>query len=180
MYAYRITKYDPRRRDATGAYQGADWTSWSDVGSTFAGHELTIADYLAVEDAYVATVRAFADEAGVKSLVVRDLEPGPDDADRVSAHALAQAPVAPAAWTVHDGDDLPIQLAEHVCRLVLREALWCRLVDASGFYVHVGHDYYMYVGTPTPCPRAIELATAAGLFVEPFPSPYRDLPSDQA
>jgi hypothetical protein len=35
---------------------------------------------------------------------------------------------------------------ERICRLNLREALWCKLEDEGGQFVHFGWDYYMYIG----------------------------------
>lgn len=59
---------------------------------------------------------------------------------------------------------------DDVVRLALREVVWCRLESPSGFFVHFGYDYYMYVGTP----EAIEPPTVSPrVFVEEFPSPYR-------
>src|SRR5205823_2185895 len=59
-----------------------------------------------------------------------------------------------------------IELGE-VLRRVLREEIWCRFEALSGF-VHVGYDYYMYIGVPQPCPESQRLARQLGLFVEPF------------
>jgi hypothetical protein len=54
---------------------------------------------------------------------------------------------------------------------VLREEFWCRLEGVEGF-IHIGWDYYMYVGVPIPCPAAQMRAAALGLYVEEFASPY--------
>jgi len=43
-----------------------------------------------------------------------------------------------------------------VCRLVLREILWCKLESPNGFYIHFGYDYYMYFGSPVSSQRAID------------------------
>jgi len=51
----------------------------------------------------------------------------------------------------------------------------CRLEGADAF-VHVGWDYYMYVGVPRPCPAACRQANDLGLYVEDFASPYRGDP----
>jgi hypothetical protein len=36
MASYRVTKYDPSKRDENGRYMGDDWTSVSDVGQIVA------------------------------------------------------------------------------------------------------------------------------------------------
>ena len=61
---------------------------------------------------------------------------------------------------------------ETVVRHLLREALWCRLEDDAGRYIHVGYDYYMYLGVDRNCPESEALAKRRGLFVEEFRSPY--------
>ncbi|AKU99654.1 hypothetical protein AKJ09_06318 [Labilithrix luteola] len=66
---YRVTKYDPSIRASSGLYD--EWTSVSDVGRSFAGRVVTDADYLAVEDAYVESVRRLMRAASVNELVVK-------------------------------------------------------------------------------------------------------------
>jgi TPR repeat protein len=65
------------------------------------------------------------------------------------------------------------QIAEAI-RDMLREECWCRL-ESSDAFVHLGYDYYMYLGVPKDCPNAVAFASANGLFVEPFKSPYKSL-----
>lgn len=156
MCEYRVTKYDPAHRDPYGAYTRDEWTSVSDVGRTFVGVVLSEAEYRRVEDAYANVAVAFLREAGIWSLTVAGLE----------NHSAVPLPFA---------DSSPLGLAEvgEVLRRVLREEFWCRL-EGAGAFVHVGYDYYMYVGVPNPCPDAAALAVQLGLFVEPFRSPYHD------
>jgi hypothetical protein len=42
-------------------------------------------------------------------------------------------------------------------------------------FIHVGWDYYMYIGVPTDCPASDRLAAASGLFVEECESPYKEV-----
>lgn len=155
MNEFRVTKYDPIHRDARGNYTRDEWIMLSDIGKTFAGVVLTQAEYQRVEDAYVTVAVAFIREAGVESLSVNGLE---NNASVLllfgegSLHGLAEM-----AWII---------------RRMLREEFWCRLENAETF-VHIGWDYYMYVGVPHPCPGAKLVAQQLGLFVETFPSPYR-------
>ena len=74
MYGFRVTKYDPSRRDARGAFLDPDWTSHSDIGKVFGGKKLEIDEYLRVESAYAAAARAFFQDAGCPALAVVDLE----------------------------------------------------------------------------------------------------------
>jgi len=153
MIEYRITKYDPALRDASGAYTGDDWTSISDIGKSFAGVVLTEAEYLRVEHAYISATLAFLDEAGIPSLTVDELE---NPANLV-------LPVA-------EGSVVNLKQLAEVIRLILREKFWCRLEAAAGF-LHFGYDYYLYLGVPHRCPAAERTAAELGLYVEVFDQP---------
>ncbi|MDQ8020638.1 MAG: hypothetical protein REI94_02290 [Moraxellaceae bacterium] len=154
MYQYRITKYDPDLRDASGHYPADAWTSRSDIGRSFGGVHLTEEDYLRVEQAYLDAASAFLAEAGIDTLTIRDLE------------NHGRAAHAPREGSRIRAEDVP-----EVVRSLLREDFWCRLEAASAF-IHVGYDYYMYIGTPVEAGAAVAVAQSNGLFVETFASPY--------
>ncbi len=156
MFEYRVTKYDPSFRDANGAFTRDEWISVTDIGRSFGGEKLTREEYQRVEDAYVATALAFLREAGVEALTVAGLE----------NHGGT-----PLAFT--EGSVLLLEQIGEVIRWVLREEFWCRL-EATGAFVHLGYDYYTYLGVPRRCPQAEQFARQQGLFVEPFHSPYSE------
>lgn len=156
MKQYRVTKYDPILRDDRGAYVRAEWTEFSDIGYSFNGAPLTEAEYLSVENAYIVAASEFFRESGVSSLVVRGLE------------NHRQAEVA-----FDEGDNLSLEQVSGVLSRMLRGDFWCKL-EGNDSFIHVGHDYYMYLGVPMSCPKAEQLAVDLGLFVEPFQSPYGD------
>ena len=154
MPHFRVTKYDPARRDASGAYPHDEWTSLSDIGKAFAGNPLTLKTYEETEDAYIRAAVDFLREAGASCLHVVGLEAQPD---------AVGAPLA--------DDTLNLEQIASVLRGLLREEFWCRL-EGENMFVHVGWDYYMYVGVPHQCPIAEASAQSRGLFVEAFASPY--------
>ncbi|MEI8381383.1 MAG: hypothetical protein WCJ09_14745 [Planctomycetota bacterium] len=156
VFEFRVTKYDPAHRDCHGVYTQYEWTSVSDVGREFAGVVLTESEYRRVEDAYITTAIAFLDESGVQSLTISGLE----------CHAAVSLPFA-------EGSPLGLTDVGEVIRQILREKFWCRLEGTQAF-VHVGYDYYMYIGVPLACPNAATFAGQLGLFVEPFRSPYQN------
>jgi hypothetical protein len=153
---YRVTKYDPTLRDSEGSYTRDEWRSASDVGRSFGGVVLSREAYQHVEDAYVAVAQSFLQEAGLSSLVVAGLE-------NRRARVL----------TFGEGSTLSLEQVAEVTRRLLQEDFWCRLEGTTGF-LHVGWDYYMYLGVPGPCPKSHELARRSGLFVEDYPSPYSE------
>src|SRR4051812_49375725 len=59
MYQYRVTKYDPAKRDRWGAYPEDEWISQCQIGQAFGGVVLTAAEYQRVENAYVTAALAF-------------------------------------------------------------------------------------------------------------------------
>ncbi|MEU3622497.1 RNA-binding protein [Amycolatopsis coloradensis] len=166
-YVYRITKYDPADRDDRGTYRGTE-----DVAS----------DHGPVEAAYLDAVTAFAEDTGVTLMSIRDpeisgfvhfgLEPP------VDGHGLHG--LFPSDLTgYHDGAQITLDVGRELVRAMLRDnGAWCRLEAEDRFFVHVGYDQYMFIGSDQPCEHAIALTTASGLFVEPLDgSPYE--PDDE-
>lgn len=154
MFEFRITKYDPCLRSPDGAYARDDWTSIRDVGCVFDGVPLTVAEYERVERAYVDCALAFLRGSGTTVLAVRGLENN-DGAD---------VPFV-------DGDWLSLERVAAMLPRLLREEFWCRL-EGDGAFVHIGWDFYMYVGVSVASDAARTLAGESGLFIEPFRSPY--------
>ncbi|WP_039924385.1 hypothetical protein [Amycolatopsis decaplanina] len=177
-YVHRITKFDPADRDNRGAYCGSEDVS-SDRGP--------------VEAAYLAAVTAFAEDTGVTLLTVRD--PAVSGfvhfgaAPPVDGHGL-HGLFPPDLAGYHDGAQITLDVGRELVRVMLRDnGAWCRLEAGDRFFVHVGHDQYMYIGSDQPCGHAVALTTASGLFVEPLDGspyapdgdgPYESRPADMA
>jgi hypothetical protein len=168
MHQWRVTKYDPSRRDATGAYDGDDWTSAEDIGTTFSARRLTVEEYLETESRYVAAALAFAEESSVSSLVVSELERGTEKR-QLSAELMTMRDEGPE---LREGQRIEGRDLERAIRLNLRSELWCKLEDPGRFFLHFGWDFYMYVGSWFDCVRAVRFSEQQRLFVEPMESPY--------
>ncbi|MGI8647440.1 MAG: hypothetical protein ACR2JX_04325 [Mycobacteriales bacterium] len=154
MQGYRITKYNPSYFGAGGAYLKDEWTSISDIGKVFAGEILTLAEYQRVEDAYIAAVKIFLDTAGVYSLQVLSVETRED---------------TPPRWRLEEGQHVSLQKTIEICREMLQEGpIWCRLENGENSYVHIGYDYYMYIGVSIKADlrKAVDSVKKLGLFVE--------------
>lgn len=156
LFEYRVTKYDPMFRDPVRGYTRNDWISVRDVGCIFDGQILTRAEYQRIEEAYCDSAIDFLSESGLSGLTVWGLWNGRN-------------------WSLpfRDGSFLRLDELRSVIGALLREEYGCRLEGATGF-IHIGWDYYMYVGVPSQCPNAQVVAQSRGLFVETFDSPYRD------
>ncbi|MEU9844777.1 RNA-binding protein [Actinomadura sp. NPDC048032] len=161
-HVYRITKYNPADRDERGHYVGG---------------EDSISDHGPVEAAYLEAVAAFAHDTGVERLDIRE----PEVAGL--AHFGLEPPVEgyglaglfPADLSgYHDGAQVPVTVGLELVRAMLRDnGAWCRLEVQDRFFVHVGYDQYVYVGSIVPCERAQALTGELGLFPERIDaSPY--------
>src|SRR5882757_4076002 len=113
VFVYKVTKYDP-----------ADWGE-----NGYGGDADTDSDYGPVEQAYIDTVQAFASEAGVSSLTIRD--PGHHDGGRVRGASREPDPLdgilPEGREAVCDGCAVDLAQAGELVRLMLRsENFWCR------------------------------------------------------
>ena len=64
-YKYRVSKYDPQYRDASGSYQKEEWTFFAQLGTRVAGRVLALREYQRVEKKYLDTIREMLKEARV-------------------------------------------------------------------------------------------------------------------
>jgi small subunit ribosomal protein S1 len=167
-YVYQVTKYDPADRDQHGHYAGAEPAS---------------SDHGPVEAAYLKAVAAFAEEAGVDHLAIREpeivgfahfgLEP--------PVHDYGLAGLIPDGLAgFHDGALVSIAVGLELVRAMLRDnGAWCRLEVEGVFTVHVGWDQYLYVGSSRSCESALARTRSLGLFPERRDaSPYDFAPDD--
>jgi hypothetical protein len=165
MPEYRVTKYDPELRTEGGVFTRNDWTSFADIGLTFDTGVLTYAQYKTVEDAYVESGNRFMKAAGVDVLQVQGLELYDSE---FNSPASSEAPLRMPDLNegkVVSGADL-----DALIRLNLRGRVWCRLAGSRGFFVHFGHDYYMYVGLPSA--QWMPPVLPRGIYAEKFESPH--------
>ncbi|MFJ8863826.1 S1 RNA-binding domain-containing protein [Streptomyces sp. NPDC102451] len=161
-YVYRVTKYDPADRDQHGHYIGAQGV---------------VSDRGEYEAAYLQAVAAFAADAGLDRLVVR--EPGIPSFVHFGAAAAADDHGLGALFPdglhgFHDGAEVQLAIALELVRGMLRDSgAWCRLEADGIFEVHVGWDQYLYVSTSRPSADAVARTRALGLFPESLDaSPY--------
>lgn len=165
-HAWMVTQYDPANFD-----------------DGYVGDRSELSGHGAIEASYLDAVRAFAAASGITTLTVREPEVHfPSWPERLpDSHVLTRV-VGQDLAAFHDGAQVPLDAAVELVRemLVGDDGVWCRLEHDSGFFVHVGWDTYMYVGSAHPCPDAVRSATAAGLVPVPIDrSPYEYDESDR-
>jgi len=149
MNEYRVTKYNPSKRDEWGHYLDKDeWTDFCEVGK-----KVSIEAYEIVETAYINSAIEFLSDSGIETLQVVGLED-------YQQNGLYK-----------EGETIQVGSLEPVLRSLLRNEFWCRLESKLGF-IHIGWDFYMYIGICKISKAVIHNAEKRGLFVEPFISPY--------
>ncbi|MFD5829022.1 RNA-binding protein [Lentzea sp. NPDC060358] len=167
MHVFKVTKFDPEHFGARGYF----------------GPEDVQSDHGPLEAAYLAAVRAFAEDTGVTELTIREpsvggpinfgLEP------HVEGHGLTGL-FPPDLTGYHDGARVPLATGVALVKAMLRDnGAWCRLEVDGRFFVHVGYDQYMYVGSADPCDDAADRVRALGLFPEPIRCSPWDVAADE-
>lgn len=156
MHVFKVTKYDPAHFGDRGYFGPLD--SRSDHGR--------------LEAAYLAAVEAFAADTGITELTIREpavggfinfgLEPN------IEGHGLIGL-FPPDLSGYHDGARVPLATGVALIRAMLRDnGAWCRLEVERRFFVHIGYDQYMYIGSAEPCDDAVTRVGALGLFPVPI------------
>ena len=172
MISWRITKYNTRYRNEKDEYQKDEWTSCHDIGKLYDGKEFTVNDYMAVENAYIYIILSLVKGANITTLTVKYLEKHNDSINLDESLLVYTEEMIELFESLHEGNVLDIRDIEHLCRLVLREQLWCKLENDNKMFIHFGYDYYMYIGCLSNPEGVINLIERIGLFIEKFESPY--------
>jgi hypothetical protein len=160
LYSWRITKYDPLKRDGDGSYLDLEeWTCFSEVGT-----KVSMEEYQKQEEKYVHAITTFMAEMGLNRVYVIALEQWSDEVRNQSANEFLSK-----IWI---GKAVAVQEVRKLAKLTLRNAIWCELGYKNQFFIHFGYDYYMYIGASEECVKAKEIVKETGLFIEDFKSPY--------
>ena len=85
MYSWRITKYDPLKRDADGSYlDNEEWTCFSEVGT-----KVSMEEYQITEEKYLNAVTTFMAEMGLNKVYVMALEQWSDEVRTQNANEFS-------------------------------------------------------------------------------------------
>ena len=174
MKNYRITKFNPERRNTEGHYLDDDWTAISDIKNP--KYNTAYEDYEKVESAYVQAVKLIMTDNKLDNLTIKSF--------------LWYSKKKDIEKFIHDGrlqnlqvdfdkeikilkDDVQLNLTQidKIIRLILREVVDLTLIN-NQFQVQFGYDYYMYVRCNHIQQSTIDEIHGSGLFVENFENPY--------
>lgn len=160
---WRVTRYDPDLRNEHGHWQLHDWTNACEIGRTFTdGGLLTASYYESIESYIVEAIIRMAEEAGLESLTVANLDVG---------GYKRFGWIDSIFFPVQIGDRISLNDAAALYRLHFRGSLNCYLdisfedVD-TGFYWQSSYDGYTHVGTPNSCEKTREWARDKPVFIE--------------
>lgn len=160
MNSWRITKYNPVKRDADGSYLDLEeWICFSEVGT-----KVSMEEYQITEEKYLDAISVFITEMGLNRVYVTALEQWSDEVRNQNANEFLSK-----IWI---GKAVTAQEVRELAKFTLRNAIWCKLGFKEQFFVHFGYDYYMYIGASEGCLKAKEVVKETGLFIEDFKSPY--------
>jgi hypothetical protein len=169
MFCWRITKYDLRYRNDSGAYTKNEWISYSDIGNVFDGKVFTYEEYVEIEKAYITSIILFMTCNNLENLQIINLE----KKLKLKKDTYVNKEIIAFFDTVKEGLSINKQAIALLAWLVLREKLWCKL-ESKSMFVHFGWDYYLYIGSANTGEESIQKIRESGLFVEKYKSPYSE------
>lgn len=172
MTSYRITKYDPEKRNAQGHYlDDSEWTSIADIGKS-AYNNPDYAAYEKTETAYVDAIKIILHDLNLDHLKIKLLELNITKEEFEEEETTGKLKNINVDFDrdirkLENGFELDFENIEKIIRLILREMIWMVLINEN-IEIRFGYDYYMYVSTVNLKPSTISKIENNGLYVEPY------------
>ncbi|NNU33980.1 hypothetical protein HK413_07110 [Mucilaginibacter sp. S1162] len=163
MERLRISKYDPKYRDANGYYTKDEWTEYYQIDEFFTTEEIAYNEYLIVEDKYVTAITAFFKINDCIKIEISDKEFKLTNDKLSDGHNTYLLNTFQNIQTksIIEFDDL-----EPVIRLILRGFFWgklrCLIKDIS---VEFGYDFYIYFNSMSFSADLIKEVNDLGLYI---------------
>lgn len=148
--SHEIVKYEPQYFDETGVYRKDEWTCFFDIGKEYEGKVVTMEDYLAIENRFIAVARAILIESGCTYVTLGYVEPrrrkGVKEGMRVRV----------------------LQIDEYI-RLALRGKYYIVFINGSkGVQFDFSEDVmYMHLFCRIPDEKLREIVESRGLYLDP-------------
>lgn len=165
MYKYRLSKYNPSYRSASGAYTKDEWTSFSDIGKSFDGMPLTKEVYYQLETRYIQCISDMLQSLNIECLTLSMIEhrgkfaPPTDKCHLLNVDAINAS--------LKGGIAQGMAQIEHIIRAGLREMLWCTMTSSSNtISIAFGYDYYLRISAKTNCDHLQKIAHIYNLYFE--------------
>lgn len=170
MSSYRITKYNPHKRNEQGHYlDNSEWTAISDIDKA-KYNNVTFEEYEKVESAYVDAIKLIMKDKNIAFLKVDSLELRNTKQDFKKFEKTIRLKNIAVDFdneikNLKNGLQLSVTQIDKIIRLILRETVWMILIN-NDLEVSFGFDYYMYVKTSDIKQSTIEKIQNMELFVE--------------
>jgi hypothetical protein len=151
-YKYRVTKYNPNKRNSEGFYMDKEeWTDFSqfDKNSKFAYKNLNIKEYFLTENAYIYAVNKFIALNGSNDFEIKKL-------GNIYKNKII--------YRKNTDDTL---MVECVIRQVLRNKFGCKIISEN-LVIYFGWDYYMYIESNSKFDDTVVSFGGINIYIEKF------------
>lgn len=178
MKNFRITKYNPEKRNAEGHYLVDEWTCPSEVGTTFDDLKFEEAEYFEIESKYISSVVKLLKSKFINRLRVVNFN---------SNYMAEYLTDIDNIWLLDNRfteielfEDKSVNLSqiEIIIKMILRNFMSCSLEIDGEFSLHFGYDFYMYINTSDLNTYVLDEIRDIGLFIEEL-DPVIDNPKYQ-
>lgn len=169
MINYRVTKYDPKKRNEHDQYiDGSEWREIDHIGKSFYNSP-TYEEYEKVETNYIEAIKLILKDNNLDYLLV----------DRVSLTEKSLFKMYSKSGrlknikinydkelkTIRKGKKYVQENMERILRLILRNVIWL-LLKNKNFEVRIGYDLYMYIVCDKLNDATVKKIECLGLFIE--------------
>jgi len=171
MQNYRISKFDPKKRDLNGIY--IDQNEWSAILEPNPNNTPAYDEYVKVENTYLDTINLILSEININTLTISSLNnycTFENFQESLANDRLKELLVTyNEIMELHDGLILSLDRIDIVSRLILREVVWMDLISEKVMVVF-GYDYNIFIKCPKLSNFLIENIHKNGLYIDNWES----------
>lgn len=171
MNYFRITKFDPAKRNEWGHYlDKSEWTAISDIGKP-EYNNVNYEAYEKIESAYVKSIIMILEDRKINTLIADSVHQFHTKEEFEGFKTDGRLKNMDVDFDndikiIEDGMTFQAGYIGKIIRLILRETIHLKLVN-SEIEIKFGYDYYMYVKCENLMESTISNIESMGLFVEP-------------
>jgi|GEM_PF-549174 len=149
MVSYRVTKYDPKKRDKSGIYKDKnEWTSIGDIGNKKYGN-VGFEEYEKVENSYIEAIRLILIEQKIDTVKVDSIKTSIDQEyfevnKNENLFTNLEVEFDKDIEQLKNGFKIGFWEIDKTIKLILREIIWMNLISEN-IKITFGYDYYMYI-----------------------------------
>lgn len=163
MNIFRLQKYDPSKYDDLGQYTLDEWTCVSEIGKIFGGELFSRAEYLCVEDSYIAVISDLLKICEIDQLKVLADHIWPRDVEEYEQY-LFDIPIQ-EALNFPEGEWIGGDKLLTFCRLCLRNLQGFSVTNEKDFFIAFTGDFYVHIGFAVNVDDLFSKARESGLYI---------------